>query len=299
MITSGRSLELFFIDGRPDGMLTAEVFNWTGHVLRIPRLQIVEALRRSEAGHTGVYLLIDDEAERSRLYIGETEDLRERMRDHVVRKDWWNTAVLITTTGNSLHKAYVKYLESRLVEIAKDVGRATIDNGNTPPRSSLTEAQTSNMEAFLETLLMVLPAIRIDQFLNKKGNLEQSSNPKSPSAEILFEFKMARYGITAKAALRNDEWVVLAGSAARAHWAGDRKHAASYMALHQELILNGTIAVDGENAHFMTDFAFSSPSAAAATVAGTARNGRTDWRHVVTGKTFAEWEADQLNEATP
>ncbi len=24
-----RSLELFFIDGRPDGMLTAEVFNWT------------------------------------------------------------------------------------------------------------------------------------------------------------------------------------------------------------------------------------------------------------------------------
>ena len=26
----GRSLELYFIDGRPDGMLTAEVFNWTG-----------------------------------------------------------------------------------------------------------------------------------------------------------------------------------------------------------------------------------------------------------------------------
>ncbi len=29
----GRSLELFFIDGKPDGMRTAEVFNWTGHVL--------------------------------------------------------------------------------------------------------------------------------------------------------------------------------------------------------------------------------------------------------------------------
>ena len=32
----GRSLELYFIDGRPDGMLTAEVFNWTGHVLSRP-----------------------------------------------------------------------------------------------------------------------------------------------------------------------------------------------------------------------------------------------------------------------
>ena len=28
----GHSLELFFIEGRPDGMLTAKVFNWTGHV---------------------------------------------------------------------------------------------------------------------------------------------------------------------------------------------------------------------------------------------------------------------------
>ena len=36
MANIGKSLELFFIDGRPDGMLTAEVFNWTGHVLMTP-----------------------------------------------------------------------------------------------------------------------------------------------------------------------------------------------------------------------------------------------------------------------
>jgi len=29
--TIGKSLELFFVDGKPDGMLTAEVFNWTGY----------------------------------------------------------------------------------------------------------------------------------------------------------------------------------------------------------------------------------------------------------------------------
>ncbi len=45
----GRSLELFFIDGRPDGMLTAEVFNWTGHVLRLPRSHAKQALSRREA----------------------------------------------------------------------------------------------------------------------------------------------------------------------------------------------------------------------------------------------------------
>lgn len=33
MASRGQSLELYFIDGAPDGMLTAKIFNWTGHVL--------------------------------------------------------------------------------------------------------------------------------------------------------------------------------------------------------------------------------------------------------------------------
>ena len=40
---AGRSLELHYIDGRPDGMLTAEMFNWTGHVLMTPRTQLAQA----------------------------------------------------------------------------------------------------------------------------------------------------------------------------------------------------------------------------------------------------------------
>ncbi len=49
MSMTGRSLQLYFIDGKPDGMLTAEVFNWTGHVLMTPRTQITKALSRPQA----------------------------------------------------------------------------------------------------------------------------------------------------------------------------------------------------------------------------------------------------------
>ncbi len=35
-------LELYFIDGKPDGMLTAEVFNWTGHVRDLPGVGATE-----------------------------------------------------------------------------------------------------------------------------------------------------------------------------------------------------------------------------------------------------------------
>ena len=69
-IPDGRSLELYFIDGRPDGMLTAEVFNWTGHVLMTPRTRIGAALARKEARYTGVYLLLGEQDGERRAYIG-------------------------------------------------------------------------------------------------------------------------------------------------------------------------------------------------------------------------------------
>ena len=46
---SARTLELFFIDGKPDGMLTAEVFGWTGHILVAPRTRLPDALKRKES----------------------------------------------------------------------------------------------------------------------------------------------------------------------------------------------------------------------------------------------------------
>ena len=84
----GRSLELYYIDGRPDGMVTAELFNWTGHVLLFPRTQLSEALARTEASYAGVYLLLGDQNGEPLAYVGEGEDIGARIRQHDVRKEW-------------------------------------------------------------------------------------------------------------------------------------------------------------------------------------------------------------------
>ena len=83
----GRSLELYFVDGRPDGMLTAQVFNWTGIVLRAPKTQLREALARREAGYTGVSVLLGERDGLPLAYIGEGEEVGARIRDHDGRKD--------------------------------------------------------------------------------------------------------------------------------------------------------------------------------------------------------------------
>lgn len=287
----GRSLELYFIDGRPDGMLTAEVFNWTGHVLMTPRTRIGDALARKEARYTGIYLLLGEKDGEPYTYIGEGEDISDRIRNHDTRKDWWTSAVLITSAANNLNKAHVKYLEARLVEEARAAGRVTLDNGNTPPRPSLSEAGQSNMESFLGYLFMVLPAVRVDLFIkNTRPTLHAATSPGAPPVPRFSLFNR-KHGLTATAVLQEGEFIVEAGSMARLRWEG-QSH--SYASLHEELLKAGVLQEQGDHCIFIQNYAFNSPSAAAAVVNGRPSNGTTDWRLEGGSLTYKDWEAGQL-----
>ena len=259
----GRSLELYFIDGRPDGMLTAEVFNWTGHVLMAPRTMIKTALARNEAEHTGVYLLLGERDGEPLAYIGEGENIGQRIGLHVVKMDWWNSAVMITTGANNLNKAHVKYLEARLVEIAKRISRIQLANGNTPPRPSLSEAGQSNMEAFLEYVLMVLPAIGVDAFVERSRPDPQTKEEDAAPAAPVFEMVNRKHDLHATARLVNSDFIVEAGSSARLKWEGRGTEDSRGARLHDELRKVGILQPDGQRCKFVKSYAFSSPSAAA------------------------------------
>ncbi|WP_422033885.1 GIY-YIG nuclease family protein [Reyranella sp.] len=295
---AGRSLELFFIDGKPDGMLTAEVFNWTGHVLVTPRIQLGDALRRKEAQYTGVYLLLGEKDGAPFAYIGEAEDVSERIRSHDARKDWWTQVVLITSAANNLNKAHVKYLEARLVEQARAAGKAVLENGNTPPRSSLTEAAQANMEVFLDYVMLVLPALRIDIFLRNTRPTPEASL-QTPTVNVpTFELRSGLHGLYATAQLLNGEFVVQAGSRARAVWSeASRDH--SYAQLHAELIRAGVLVEQDGYLVFAANYAFRSPSAAAAVIFGRPANGQNDWKVQGQSITYRQWEEEALASSAP
>lgn len=297
-MTAGRSLELYFVDGKPDGMLTAEVFNWTGHVLRLPRTRLAEGLRRGEARQTGVYLLIGEDADGPLAYIGEAEDMARRLGQHAKEKDWWEVAVLVTTTGDALHKAHVKYLESRLISTARAAAAMRLENGNQPSGASLNEAATANMESFLDTLSMVLPAIRVDLFQSGRRR-EKPVEATAPTRidRPVFHLSVPRHGIDATAELESGEVIVKAGSRVRPEWVGDRRHNTHYWKLHAELLASGVIRPEDKTAIMTEDYAFSSPSAAAAVVSSRSANGRISWK-LPDGRSYADWEAAQLEGAT-
>src|SRR5699024_1353115 len=53
---AGKQVRLFLVDGSAGGLMTAEIGNWTGHVLKGKRPELGAIRKRSEASRTGVYI---------------------------------------------------------------------------------------------------------------------------------------------------------------------------------------------------------------------------------------------------
>jgi hypothetical protein len=281
-------------------MLTASVFNWTGHILQSPRTKIVDALKRDEARYTGIYLLIGESNGNRRIYVGEAEDVSVRIRDHDAKKEWWETVIIVTTSANNLNKAHVRYLESRLCEIAKSVGRFELDNGNNPQGSKLSEAEKASMEEFLHYLLMVLPALQIDAFLQNKRPTSVSQATTLKPIEVKsdtphFELQNQKHGVHATAIVYGNEFIVQKGSTAKREWT---EMSNKYLPLHAELVKSGILAQhsDGKLLVFTENYAFTSPSPAASVINACSMNGPKSWKVKGQKTTYQEWEQEQLNK---
>jgi hypothetical protein len=280
------TIELRLIDGKPDGMLKARIVNRTGHVLKTPRAQITEALKQKEASRTGVYLLLGNKDGKDRAYIGEADNVGDRIRNHEIKMNWWESAVLITALDESLAKSHVRYLESRLIKRARDISVITLENATTPPLPGLgSEAARASMEAFLETILILLPTIGVNIF-------QDNTRSESPSGAPLFELQLPTHGIQATAHLVNGEFVVQAGSLARAQWQTKAKQNLTYADRHAELVRSGILQRQGEHRVFTKSYAFTSPSAAASVVKGYTSTG--DWKVRGQKKTYYQWESENL-----
>ncbi|WP_201258031.1 GIY-YIG nuclease family protein [Syntrophotalea acetylenivorans] len=295
---SATTLELFFIDGKPDGMLTAEVFGWTGHILVAPRTRLPEALKRKESSYTGVYILLGELNEDPLAYIGEGESIAARIKSHDAKKDWWTRIILITSAANNLHKAHVQYLESRLVQEGISAANTKLENGTNPSLPSLSEAAQANMEAFISQLLMVLPAIRVDLFTSKAKPDKQSEIEKSKESteSPVFELTLKKEGIVATAILEDGEFVVQKGSLARATYIGDRSEKSYYWKHHDKLVEQGILVDHGKHKVFTQSYAFPSTSAAGAVCNGRSTAGPIAWKVKGTKQTYKEWEAATLAE---
>ncbi|MDY7115530.1 GIY-YIG nuclease family protein [Halomonas sp. SSL-5] len=303
-MTQGRSIRLFLVDGTPNGLLTAEIMNWTGHVLTGPRSKLSELVQRPECGRTGIYFLVGpdpDNSLRPLVYIGESDDVGTRLKQHnrpeeKGGKDFWEKVCLVTSKDQNLTKAHVKYLESLLIQNAGQVGRCKLINGTAHEYINLPESDRADMAFFMEQIRTVLPVLGFD-FLREtsRPSREPEATPAAePEASPRFNLEVPRHGIRATGQEIDGEFYVFKGSLARGSWVGTER---GYQSLYNQLCEDGVLVESDGTRIFNEDQSFSSPSAAAAVVSGRSANGRTSWKAEGSGLTYGEWQDRQVSAA--
>jgi hypothetical protein len=240
-----------------------------------------------------VYLLLGENNDGPILYIGESDDIGKRIKNHDALKDWWSTAIFITSSGEQMNKAHIRYLESRLVEKAKQANKIPLDNGNNPATSLLSEAAEAHMADFLDNIYLVLPALKFDFFIQNTRTIErlEAANAKS---KPIFVLNTPKHGLTARATIEDSHFIVEAGSKAKIEWTSVTAKNSSYGKLFDELVDQEILVVDGKNRVFTQNYAFNSPSAAAAVVNGRPASGPMEWKVEGTQKNYKEWEAEEI-----
>ena len=159
----GKTIELFLVNGTADSIITAELSNWNGKAIKIPRIE-VKNCDREDIQQAGVYFLFckEDDGTES-VYIGEGENVKVRLIQHLQAYDadkekyYWTTAVIFT--GRDLNKALIRYLENRLVDIARKCKRYKVLTKNTYQNTVLKESDYAVMEEFIDDIKVVINAL--------------------------------------------------------------------------------------------------------------------------------------------
>lgn len=301
-INRGRTIRIFMLDGAANGVLTAEVMNWVGKAIGAPLSRLPDVLKRPELNRPGVYVLIGEDVDdpgREKVYFGEADSLRERLKQHASdeAKEFATRFVAFSSKDENLTKGHVRYIESRLVSLAKAAGRVNLANFNSPPEGSLPEADLADMDFFIEQIQLILPILGVSalQPASKIPSVDNSAAPKSEASSVLSQviFELKGGTITAQMVEVGAEFVVLKDSTAKA---SSPEAVWNYKPLHEKLVSQGKLQLepDGRAFRFAEDVPFSSPSAAAATICATSMNGRTAWKVKGTSVPYKDWLGSKL-----
>ena len=265
------TIKLFLPRGDAKSLRTAEISNWTGKAVAAPRTELDELLSREELDKAGVYILIGSDlvTNAPRAYIGEAEVIRERLKQHKTR-EFWVSAIVFVSKDENLTKAHVRYLESRLLAEAAQVGRFTLEQ-NQASGSKLPESDREDMEVFLARIRQLLPVLGSDIL----APVAQPAAKAPPGGVLFCRIK----GAEGRGQRTANGFVVFQGSTAvlQDRPSAQQRHPFA-VAWRKQLFADGTLAQQDGFLRFTKDTEFTSPSTAAAVIHGGGANGLMEWK---------------------
>ena len=267
----GKTIELFLVNGTADSLITAELSNWNGKAIKIPRIEIASC-SREDITQAGVYFLFckeDDDSDS--VYIGEAENVKERLMQHLrdyqseKEKYYWNSAVIFV--GRDLNKALIRYLENRFVDIARKCKRYLVLTKNTYRNTVMKESQIAVMEEFIDNVQILINALGYKVL---EPLVQAESADSSVDDDVLY---LTSGSVHASGRLTAEGFVVFAGATVNEK-TSVKSLSAGMQTLRQKLFEAGKV----EKLVTTEDSLFSSSFVAADVILGYSVSGPKTWK---------------------
>ena len=271
-MSHGRLLKLFLADGTDSGPKSYEIVNRTIQALEIPATKVRELKSKADYQRPGVYLIVgEDEEGTPRLYLGKSENVANRVQEHLSKLEFEITSLLLfSNKDDNLNASQVGWLETELINAAKSCKRIDLANQQTPDSPSLSSADLATVEEFFADVKLIAQTAGYNFF----DPPNRASSGKGTGDDNSTENKEDRFMFHDAEGYPSDEgFVVLKGSHAAAPAAEPQPGLSDgYKRLREVLMAQGVLmkaeVPDNDKLTFTVDYAFSSSSAAAAVIAG-------------------------------
>jgi predicted GIY-YIG superfamily endonuclease len=275
-----RTIQIYLPSGDPRGLRVAEITTSIIRVIEVPRSLLAEFQAMPEARQVALYFLVgeSEDGETRSAYIGQTGDAGKRLAEHHKSKDFWNRALVVVSSTQSLTQTHALFLEWCSIREANQAARYTVENGNSgskPHTPAPLEADCLDIFDTARMLLATLGQPLFEPVAMTKGTVGASEPFYARSANYDAEGEYTEEG-----------FVVLKGSKARKEITPSSV-GASFVKRREALIAEGALREEEQCYVFQKDVLFKTPSGASDLVAGTSTNGWMVWK-AKSGKTLDE-----------
>jgi hypothetical protein len=154
-----RTIQIFL---KGSGVKIADFSNAVARVYVVPKDKINFIQSRPDLSTPALYMLFDDQ--RTSVYIGESENFKNRVINHLSKKHFWEWAVICIAKGEGLDKADIKFLESHAINKAAEIGRFDVKNKVSPNKNNLSEFKLESIIDLFEDFELLISTLGFNLF---------------------------------------------------------------------------------------------------------------------------------------
>ncbi|MDZ7786272.1 MAG: GIY-YIG nuclease family protein [Candidatus Saccharibacteria bacterium] len=258
-----RLIQTYLLDGTLEGVRIVEISESSIKAFVVPRIKMNQIKNRPEIKQPAIYMLINSGDDQ--IYIGESENLFHRIKTHYQSKGFWDTAIAVVSSTNTLGKTDVKYLESLAVERAQATAAMDVLNKTVPARNNIHEFKVHSMEKILDDIAIIAESLGFSVFSSEDDQKETIWHVKSKKT-------------VANAQFRGDKFVILAGSVI------DKSHAPAFEKYYPHAVRQRVEIFDkygedrGDTVELTQNVSLKSPNIAGGFATGRNVNAWTLWK---------------------